>query len=310
MNKLISIVTPTYNEIYNIDNLYLRLLKIWSIYQNYNFELIIIDNASTDGTIEKLKEIARRDKRVKVIVNNKNYGHLRSPYWAMLQAHGDAVIFMASDLQDPPETLPLFIDQWEAGYKVVLGVKPKSEASRIFHYFRKLYYRVLNAISSIELINDATGFGIYDKKVMDLIRDINDPNPYFRGLVCELGYPIKTVEFKQAKRLRGITKNNFYTLYDMAIMGFINYSLIPMRMASLCGIILGGISFFLAIIFIFIKIFWWSHIPLGVAPIAIGIFFLMGLMLIFIGLLGEYVTSIIPYVKRRPIVIEAERINF
>lgn len=310
MNKLISIVTPTYNEIDNINNLYSRLLKIWSIYQNYNFELIIIDNASTDGTIEKLKEIARRDKRVKVIVNNKNYGHLRSPYWAMLQAYGDAVIFMASDLQDPPETLPLFIDQWEAGYKVVLGVKPKSEANRIFHYFRKLYYRVLNAISSIELINDATGFGIYDKKVMDLIRDINDPNPYFRGLVCELGYPIKTVEFEQAKRLRGITKNNFYTLYDMAMMGFVNYSLIPMRMASLCGIILGGISFFLAIILIFIKIVWWSYIPLGVAPIAIGIFFLMGLMLIFIGLLGEYVASIIPYVKRRPVVIEAERINF
>ena len=310
MNKLISVVTPTYNEIDNIDDLYSRLLKIWNIYQNYNFELIVIDNASTDGTVEKLKEIAGRDKRVKVIVNNKNYGHLRSPYWAMLQAYGDAVIFMASDLQDPPETLPLFIDQWENGYKVVLGVKPKSEANGISHYLRKLYYRVLNAISSIELVNDATGFGIYDKKVMDLIRDINDPNPYFRGLVCELGYPIKTVEFEQARRLRGITKNNLYTLYDMAMMGFINYSLIPIRLASIFGIFLGGISLFMGIALLFIKFIWWDNIPLGIAPLAIGIFFLMGLMLIFIGILGEYVSAIIPYVRRRPIVIESERVNF
>ncbi len=310
MNKLISVVTPTYNEIDNIDDLYSRLVKIWNIYQNYNFELIVIDNASTDGTVEKLKEIAGRDKRVKVIVNNKNYGHLRSPYWAMLQAYGDAVIFMASDLQDPPETLPLFIDQWENGCKVVLGVKPKSEANGISHYLRKLYYRVLNAISSIELVNDATGFGIYDKKVMDLIRDINDPNPYFRGLVCELGYPIKTVEFEQARRLRGITKNNLYTLYDMAMMGFINYSLIPIRLASIFGIILGGISLFMGIALLFIKFIWWDNIPLGIAPLAIGIFFLMGLMLIFIGILGEYVSAIIPYVRRRPIVIESERVNF
>jgi dolichol-phosphate mannosyltransferase len=310
MNKLISVVTPTYNEIDNIDDLYSRLLKIWNIYQNYNFELIVIDNASTDGTVEKLKEIASRDKRVKVIVNNKNYGHLRSPYWAMLQAYGDAVIFMASDLQDPPETLPLFMDQWEAGYKVVLGVKPKSEANGISHYLRKSYYRVLNAISSIELVNDATGFGIYDKKVMDLIRDINDPNPYFRGLVCELGYPIKTVEFEQARRLRGITKNNLYTLYDMAMMGFINYSLIPIRLASIFGFILGGISLFMGIALLFIKFIWWDRIPLGIAPLAIGIFSLIGLMLIFIGILGEYVSAIIPYVKRRPVVIEAERINF
>jgi dolichol-phosphate mannosyltransferase len=228
----------------------------------------------------------------------------------MLQAYGDAVIFMASDLQDPPEILPSFIEQWEAGYKVVLGIKPKSEANSISHELRKLYYRVLNKISSIEIVNDATGFGIYDKKVMDLIREINDPNPYFRGLVCELGYPIKTVIFAQARRFRGVTKNNLYTLYDMAMMGFINYSLIPIRMASICGIILGGISLILGAILLVIKIIWWSYLPLGVAPLAIGIFFIMGLMLIFIGILGEYVSSIIPYVKKRPIVVEAERINF
>jgi dolichol-phosphate mannosyltransferase len=310
MKKLISIVTPTYNEAENIDILYSRLKNIWHNYQNYNFELIIIDNASTDGTIGKLKEIARQDKRVKIIVNNKNYGHLRSPYWAMLQAHGDAVIFMASDLQDPPEILPLFIEQWEAGYKVALGVKPKSNTNGISHCLRKFYYRVLNKISTVEIVNDATGFGIYDKRVMDLIREINDPNPYFRGLVCELGYPIKAVVFEQARRLRGVTKNSLYTLFDMAMMGFVNYSLIPIRLASILGIILGGISLLLGIIFFFIKIIWWNYIPLGIAPLVIGLFFILGLMLIFIGILGEYISSIIPYVKRRPIVIEAERINF
>jgi len=310
MKKLISIVTPTYNEEENIDILYSRLKIIWQGFQNYNFELIIIDNASTDGTIGKLKEIARQDKSVKIIVNNKNYGHLRSPYWAMLQAHGDAVIFMASDLQDPPEILPLFIKQWEAGYKVVLGIKPKSNTNRISHGLRKFYYRVLNKISTVEIVNDATGFGIYDKRVMDLIREINDPNPYFRGLVCELGFPIKAVAFEQARKLRGVTKNSLYTLFDMAMMGFVNYSLIPIRLASILGIILGGISLLLGIIFFFIKIIWWNYIPLGIAPLAIGLFFILGLMLIFIGILGEYISSIIPYVKRRPIVIEAERINF
>jgi glycosyltransferase involved in cell wall biosynthesis len=310
MSKLISIVTPTYNEVENIEILYLRLLEIWKEYPHYRFELIIIDNDSHDGTIEKLKEIAYKNNRVKVILNNKNYGHLRSPYWGMLQAYGDAVVFMASDLQDPPEILPLFIEQWEVGHKIVLGVKPISKSNGISHYLRKLYYRILNKISTVSLVNDATGFGIYDKKVMDLIREINDPNPYFRGLVCELGYPIKTVSFVQASRTRGVTKNNFYTLYEMAMMGFVTYSLIPIRMASLFGIILGGISFILAILLLVIKIVWWSYIPLGIAPIAIGVFFLMGLMLIFIGILGEYVASIIPYVKKRPVVIEAERINF
>ena len=183
MKKLITIVTPTYNEIDSIEILYSRIKVIFNGFINYNFEMIIIDNASTDGTIEKLKEISSQDKRIKVIINNKNYGHLRSPYWAMLQAYGDAVIFMASDLQDPPEILPLFIEQWEAGNKIVLGVKAKSEVNSFSHHARKLYYRALNKISNIEMVNDATGFGIYDKKVMDLIREINDPNPYFRGLV-------------------------------------------------------------------------------------------------------------------------------
>jgi glycosyltransferase involved in cell wall biosynthesis len=226
MKKLISVVSPTFNEQDNVKDLYARLSAVWEKFPNYDFELIVIDNASTDLTVERLKLIASKDQRLKIIVNNKNYGHLRSPYWGMLQAHGDAVIFLASDMQDPPELIENFIVLWEKGSKIVLGVKPTSNLNGISHSLRKSYYRFLNKMSNIEIVNDATGFGIYDKKVMDLIREINDPNPYFRGLVCELGYPITTIEFKQAKRMRGVTKNNLYSLYDMAMMGFVNYSLI------------------------------------------------------------------------------------
>jgi len=310
MKKLISIVSPTYNEEDNVEELYRRLSLIWDKNTNFNFELIVIDNASVDRTVERLKEIARRDMRLKLIVNNKNYGHLRSPYWGMLQAHGDAVIFLASDLQDPPELIENFIELWDKGNKIVLGIKPTSNLSGISHFLRKAYYRFLNKISNVEIVNDATGFGIYDKKVMDLIREINDPNPYFRGLVCELGYSIVTVEFKQGKRLRGVTKNNLYSLYDMAMMGFVNYSLVPIRMASFFGIVLGAISLLVGISFFAAKLIWWQAIPLGIAPLAISLFFLIGIILIFIGILGEYIASIIPHVRKRPIVVEQERVNF
>lgn len=310
MKKLISVVSPTFNEQDNIQDLYSRLSAVWEKFPNYNFELIVIDNASTDLTVERLKLMASRDQRLKIIVNNKNYGHLRSPYWGMLQAHGDAVIFLASDMQDPPELIENFIVLWEAGSKIVLGVKPSSNLNGISHLLRKSYYRFLNKMSNIEIVNDATGFGIYDKKVMDLIREINDPNPYFRGLVCELGYPITTIEFKQAKRLRGVTKNNLYSLYDMAMMGFVNYSLIPIRMASFSGIFMGAISLLIGVGFFISKLIWWDSIPLGIAPLAISLFFLVGIVLIFIGILGEYIASIIPHVRRRPIVIEQERVNF
>lgn len=310
MNKLITIVTPTFNEGENINELYGRLSTIWKQYNKYDFEQIVIDNASTDDTLVKLRQIAANDKRVKIIVNNRNYGHLRSPYWAMLQAHGDAVIFLASDLQDPPELIPELIEKWESGAYIVLGVKPTSSLGIVSHSLRKLYYRILSRISTYEIIKDATGFGIYDKKIMDLIREINDPYPYFRGLVCELGYPISSINFKQSKRYRGISKNNFYTLFDMAMMGIVSSSLVPIRIASFFGLIIGGGSIFLGIIFFLIKFIWWESIPLGIAPLVIILLFLIGAVMIFIGILGEYIASIIPYIKNRPIVVEKERINF
>ena len=307
---LISIISPCYNEEANIEELYARVYKILELYPNYDFEYLFIDNSSTDGTLEKLKEIAARDPRVKIIVNTRNFGHIRSPYWGVVQTTGDATIYLASDLQDPPELIPDLIKEWELGYKLVLAKKPLSQSSALTHFLRRNYYRYLNAISDIPLTFDTTGFGLYDKSVLDQIRTINDPYPYFRGLLCELGYEIKTIDFNQPRRIRGVSKNNFYTLYDLAMLGVVSHSLVPIRIASFLGFMLGLLSMFAALVFLGLKLFYWNSFPLGVAPIVIGMFFMFGVILLFIGVLGEYIGSIHNYVKKRPIVVEKERINF
>lgn len=308
--KKISFVSPTYNEAQNVDELYLRVTAIWELYPQYQYEYVVIDNASTDGTIEKLKSIAKNDKRVKIIVNIRNFGHIRSPYWGLLQASGDAVIYLASDLQDPPELIPQFIEEWEKGFKVVLAIKPVSEGNRAIHFFRKSYYRLLNKISDVELINDSTGFGLYDRRVMDEVRQIRDPYPYLRGLICELGFPIKQIIFNQPRRLRGVSKNNFYSLFDIAMLGIVSHSLVPIRVASFIGMVIGGMSLLLGFLFFVAKLFWWNSFPVGIAPIIIITLSLIGLLFIFIGILGEYIGSIQSYVQNRPIVVEQERINF
>ena len=306
----ISFVSPTFNEEQNVEELFNRVSEIWKSYPQYEFEYIFIDNASKDGTVEKLKAIASLDKRLKIIVNIRNFGHIRSPYWGLMQAKGDAVIYLASDLQDPPELVPEFIKQWEMGYKIILAVKPASEGNATVHFFRKLYYRILNKISDIELINDTTGFGLYDKRVMDEIRKINDPYPYLRGLICELGFPVKKIEFNQPRRLRGVSKNNFYTLFDIAMLGIVSHSLVPIRIASFIGMGIGLISLGAGFIFLIAKLIWWNTFPIGIAPILIMSLSLFGLLFIFIGILGEYIASIQNYVQKRPIVVESERINF
>jgi dolichol-phosphate mannosyltransferase len=308
--KKISFVSPTYNEEHNVEELFQRVSRIWEKFPQYEFEYIFIDNASKDDTVERLKSIASVDKRLKIIANIRNFGHIRSPYWGLMQAQGDAVVYLASDLQDPPELIPEFIAQWEKGFSVVLAVKPLSEGNKIVHFFRKLYYRILNKISEIELINDTTGFGLYDKRVMDEIRKINDPYPYLRGLICELGFPIKRIEFNQPRRLRGVSKNNFYTLFDIAMLGIVSHSLAPIRIASFIGLIIGTLSFLGGLLFLFAKLIWWDRFPIGIAPIIILNLFLFGLLFIFIGILGEYIGSIQNYLKNRPIVVEKERINF
>ncbi len=307
---LISVISPCFNEEANVEELYSRVCKVLEQFSSYDFEYLFIDNASTDDTVAKLKAIAERDPRVKIIVNTRNFGHIRSPYWGIIQTRGAATIYLASDLQDPPELIPEFIAEWERGYKLVLATKPVSQSNAMMHFFRRTYYRWLDAIADVSLVADTTGFGLYDKLVLDHIRAINDPYPYLRGLFCELGYAIKTVPFNQPRRLRGISKNNFYTLYDIAMLGVVSHSLVPIRIASFLGFIFGALSLLAALMFFILKILFWSSFPMGVAPLIIGMFFMFGMILLFIGVLGEYIGVIHGHVRKRPIVVERERINF
>lgn len=308
--KLISIISPTYNEVDNVEELYKRVSSMMRQLPQYDFEYLVIDNASTDGTDRKLKEIAENDPRVKVIINTRNFGHIRSPYWGIIQTRGDATVYLASDLQDPPELIPELIHFWESGNKIVLAVKPVSTTNPLVHTLRRSYYRLLDTISEVELVKDTTGFGIYDRIVIDKVREINDPYPYLRGLICELGYPIKTIDFKQPARKRGISKNNFFTLYDIALLGIVNHSVVPIRLSALIGFTLGFFCFLTAVIVLVLKLIYWDDFPLGVAPLWIVLLFMFGVVLLSIGVLGEYVASVQTYVQRRPIVIERERINF
>ena len=310
MASLISLSIPCYNEEENVDELYRRICETVDKIHQYQFEFVFIDNASEDQTVQKLVFLASKDPRVKIIVNTRNFGHIRSPYWGMMQTRGSATIALASDLQDPPELIPQFLAQWELGWKVVLAVKPRSKTNFFVHKLRRLYYQVLDGIANIDLVKDATGFGLYDKKVLDQVRKISDPYPYLRGLICELGFSIKTIPFLQPRRERGISKNNFYTLFDIAMLGIVSHSLVPIRLASICGIVIGFLSLLVAIFYTMMKLLNWYSFPVGMAPIVIGIFLLFSLLFIFIGILGEYIGSIHSYVKNRPIVVERERINF
>jgi dolichol-phosphate mannosyltransferase len=310
MSELISIMSPCFNEEDNIRELYERICKSVESLIKYDFEFIFIDNASDDKTVNILKEIAQSDRRVKVIINVRNFGPVRSPYWALLQTSGKATIGLASDLQDPPELIPQFIEHWENGCKVVFGTKQQSQTNRLVHKLRKIYYHFLDSISDVKIIKDATGFGLYDAEVVEHIRKINDPYPYFRGLISELGYPIKTISFDQPKRAYGISSNNFYSLFDTAMLGVITHSILPIRIASFLGIIVGFMSILVGLFYLTMKLIYWDDYPLGITPVLIGVFFMFGLILIFIGILGEYIASIHSYVRNRPIVVEKERINF
>ena len=308
--QLLSIVTPCYNEEDNVDELYAQVKAAIADLTKYEFELIFIDNHSQDGTVAKLKKLAASDPMVKIIVNTRNFGHIRSPYYGILQSRGVATIYLASDLQDPPELIPEFIRYWEEGYKLVMATKPVSKGVAWVHALRKAYYRFLDDISDISLVADATGFGLYDREVLNHIRQIKDPYPFLRGLICELGYEIKTIPFTQPRRQRGISKNNFYTLYDIAMLGIVSHSKVPIRIAAFAGFALGIISMLVAIVFLVLKLMFWENFPLGIAPVVIGLFFLFGIQLMFIGILGEYIGSIHTYIQQRPIVVEKERINF
>jgi glycosyltransferase involved in cell wall biosynthesis len=308
--KLLSIVTPTFNEIDNIESLLDKIREAIVPLDQYEFEIIVIDNCSSDGTQEKIREIAGKDARIKAIFNVRNFGHIRSPYYGILQSNGVATIYLASDFQDPPDLIPKFIEEWEKGWKLVMAVKPVSKSSPLMHFLRKYYYKFLDNISDIEILKDATGFGLYDKKIIEHLKEINDPYPFLRGIICELGYPIKSIPFIQPRRLGGITKNNFYTLLDIAMLGLVSHSKVPIRIASLLGFLLGCVSILIALYFLVMKLILWDSFPLGSAPAIIGLFFMFGIQLFFVGILGEYIGSIHTHVRNRPIVVERERINF
>ena len=308
--KLISIVTACYNEEDNVDDVYQQVKAVFADLPQYRYEHLFIDNASEDKTVEKLRAIATIDKNVKVIVNSRNFGHIRSPSYALLQAMGDAVISIVADLQDPPEMIKQFIAKWEHGYKVVIGVKPDSAESKIMFAVRHLYYRFITRIADVRLIKNFTGFGLYDQDIIKILRTYDDPYPYFRGLIAEIGFDVAEMPYSQPVRKRGITKNNLYTYYDMAMLGITSYSKIPLRFATISGFALSILSLSISMIYLVLKLIFWNSFNAGIAPVLIGVFFFSSVQLFFIGLLGEYIETIHRRVMRRPLVVERERINF
>jgi glycosyltransferase involved in cell wall biosynthesis len=308
--KLISIVTPCYNEEQNVETLYQLVKDIFSKLPEYNYEHIFIDNSSADRTVEILKGIANIDHNLKIIVNVRNFGHIRSPYYGILQSKGDAVILVVADLQDPPSLISEFIQKWEDGYKIVIGTKNKSKENKLMFFVRKLFYKAIAGISETEQVKNFTGFGLYDRQFIEILRSLDDPYPYFRGLISELGFSRIEIPYTQPKREKGKTKNNFYTLYDIAMLGLVSHSKLPLRLASFIGFGVAFISLFVAFVYFIYKLVFWSNFQLGIAPLVIGIFFLGGIQLFFLGIIGEYIGVIFTQVKKRPLIIEKERINF
>lgn len=308
--KTISIMTPCYNEEENVLNVYNQVRQVMLDIGRYEYEHVFIDNSSRDNTVAILRAIAAEDKNVKVIVNSRNFGHIRSPIHGLFQCCGDAVIGIVADLQDPPSMIADMIREWENGAYCVLGIKRTSEENSLMFWLRKQYYKMVESISSIETIQNYTGFGLYDRKVVDLVRSFEDPYPYFRGMIAEIGLPTVKLPYDQPVRKFGITKNNWYTLYDIAMLGIVSNSKIPLRLAALAGFIGASISFIIASIYLFLKLVFWSTFSFGLAPMLIGVFFVSSLQLVFLGVMGEYVGAIYTQVQKRPYAVELDRINF
>jgi glycosyltransferase involved in cell wall biosynthesis len=308
--KLISVVTPCYNEEENVEELCQKVKEVFQDLGSYAYEHIFIDNASKDNTVKLLKEIAKKDKNVKIIVNSRNFGPIRSPYYGLFQAGGDAVVLIAADFQEPPSLIKDFIKKWEEGFKIVVGVKSRSEENPIMFAVRKLYYDIIRKLSDEEQIKNFTGFGLYDKKVIDIFKRIEDPCPYFRGLIAETGFERAEIDFVQPRRKKGRSATTLYGMYNMAMLGFVNHSRIPLRIATFTGFILGIASLLIALVYFVYKLIFWKSFQVGMAPLVIGVFFFFSVQLFFIGILGEYIGAIHTQVKKRPLVVEKERINF
>jgi glycosyltransferase involved in cell wall biosynthesis len=308
--KKLSIVSGCFNEAGNVEELVARVAKVMSPLPQYDYDQIIIDNASTDGTQEILRKLAAENPRLKVILNARNFGHIRSPYYGLMQGKGDAVIYVASDLQEPPELIPDFLKKWEEGAKAVVAIKDSSDESPLFFAVRRLYYLLVEGLAEFKTVKNFTGFGLYDRAIMDYCRTVADPYPYFRGLISEIGLPIAQISYHQPARKRGITKNNFFTLYDLAMLGITNHSKVPLRLAAMLGFATALLSLVVALVYLIYKLVFWYSLPVGTAPLVIGLFFFASVQLFFIGILGEYIGAIHTQVLKRPLVVEKERINF
>jgi glycosyltransferase involved in cell wall biosynthesis len=310
MQKLISVVTPCFNEEENVQDVYQQVKDVFAQIPDYRYEHIFIDNSSTDKTVSILREIAKNDFSVKVIINSRNFGVARSPYHALMQSRGDATIVVMADLQDPPPIIKDLVKKWEEGYKIVFAIKEKSEESSVMFSIRQLYYNLYNKVSNIQIVTNYCGFGLYDKAILDILRKLDDPYPDIRSLLGEIGFERAIIPYVQPKRKKGKTKNNFYNLYDQAMLGITRDSIIPLRLASFIGFSVAAVNLLVAMGYFIYKLLYWQSFQLGIAPLVIGIFFFGGVQLFFLGVIGEYIGAIFTQVKKRPLVIEKERINF
>ena len=311
MKKLISVLIPCYNEVENVQPISEAIVNEFvTKLPQYDYEIVFIDNFSTDGTRKKIEQICKINPKIKAIFNAKNFGQFNSPYYGMCQTHGDCTIAMCCDFQDPVELIPRFVAEWEKGYKIVSAIKTQSEENKIVRFLRTCYYKAIKKMSSVEHIEHFTGTGLYDKSFIDVLRELDDPMPFLRGIVAELGPLRKDIEYTQAKRRAGKTHNNWYTLYDAAMLSFTSYTKVGLRIATITGFLFSLLTMLMAIIYLCAKLIWWEAFPMGTAPMLIGMFFIGSVQLFFIGLVGEYVLNINARVMHRPLVVEEKRINF
>ena len=311
--KHISVLTGCYNEEENVERLVIAVADVFKKMPQYSYEHVFIDNSSTDKTVSILRKLAETYNQVKVIVNARNFGHIRSPYYGLTQCYGEAVIALVADFQDPPELIEKFLSKWEEGYRIVIGIKENSHENFIMFRIRKFFYNILSRVSAGSgepPIKNFTGFGLYDQKFISVVRQLDDPYPYFRGMITELGFNRYEIGYTQLQRTAGKTKNNFFTLYDTAMLGFVNHSKLPLRLSAFIGFFSAGISLLVAIIYFIYKLIYWNTFQAGSAPMVIGLFFFSSVQLFFIGIIGEYIGAIHTQVRKRPLVIEKERINF
>lgn len=309
--KKVSILIPCYNEEENVIPMSEAIVNLFTQeLTQYDYELLFIDNDSSDNTRPLLRQICAKDPKIKAIFNAKNFGQFNSPYYGILQTTGDCTISMVCDFQDPIELIPRYLEEWENGYKIVIGIKSSSKENPIMYHLRSFYYRIIKKFSDTEQIEHFTGSGLYDKEFVQVLRELKDPTPFLRGIVAELGYKRKEIEYEQPQRRAGKTHNNFMSLYDAAMLSFTSYTKIGLRLATFLGVGCGIISFIIGIFYLIAKLVWWNNFSAGIAPITIGMFFLGSVQLFFLGFLGEYIMSINQRVMNRPLVVEEERINF